>query len=323
MNNRHPCGGCTRRCVAVVAAAVALALHGGGAAATELGGSSYPVGVELGYGDILPPGFYNLGYFNHGEASSIKGSSGDDLGWARYHVRSDTLSYRMQYVWSTTLLDAGVETAMVFPFPAIDLQRQVSTALPDASGNRFGLADPLIAPVRLAWKGDSVNQSVALEVVAPLGAYAVDAKVNTGRNYWQFAPAYAATWRPLPQAVLAAKLRYGINTTNGATRYTSGNELTLEYSAGWKFTPELTLGIQGYFFRQTSDDLLDGEPTSAANGKLVGTGIGNRGSADSIGPFLGYRASPQFGLTAKLQQDFDVKNRPVFTRLWLQALLPF
>jgi len=301
----------------------ALLVCAGAADATEGGGSSYPVGVELGYGDLLPPGFYNLGYYSHADASSIHGESGRDLGWTKFHVRADTLSYRAQYVWSLTLAGAGVESALVLPFPSIDLERQIAPALPDAGGSRTGLTDPLIIPARLAWAGTTVNQSVVLEIIAPLGAYDVGAKVNTGRNYWQFAPAYAATWRPLPQAVLAAKLRYGINTTNGATRYTSGNELTLEYSAGWKFTPELTLGVQGYFFRQTSDDLLDGEPTSAANGKLVGTGIGNRGSADSIGPFLGYRASPQFGLTAKLQQDFDVKNRPVFTRLWLQALLPF
>ncbi len=302
---------------------LALLVHAGTAAATELGGSSYPVGVELGYGDMLPPGFYNLGYYSHAEASSIRGESGQDLGWAKFHVRSDTLSYRAQYVWNLTLGGAGVESALVLPFPSIDLERQIAPALPDASGSRTGLTDPLIIPARLAWAGHTVNQSVVLEIIAPLGAYDVAAKVNTGRNYWQFAPAYAATWRPVPQAALAAKLRSGINTTNDATHYASGNELTLEYSAGWKFTPALTLGIQGYCFRQTSDDLLNGEPTSAANGKLVGTGIGNRGSANSTGPFLGYRASPQFGLTAKLQRDFDVENRPVFTRFWLQALLPF
>jgi hypothetical protein len=304
-------------------AALALTLLLRSAGATELGGSSYPVGVELGYGDMLPPGFYNLGYYSHADASSIRGESGQDLGWAKFHVRSDTLSYRAQYVWPTTLAGAGVESAMVLPFPAIDLQRQIAPALPDASGSRTGLADPLVIPARLAWKGETVNQSAVLEIIVPLGAYDVGAKVNTGRNYWQFAPAYALTWRPRPEAALAAKLRYGFNTTNGATQYASGDELTLEYSAGWRFTPAVTLGIQGYFFRQTTDDRLNGEPTSAANGKLVGTGIGNRGSVNAVGPFLGWRFSPQFALTAKLQQDYDVKNRPDFTRFWLQALLPF
>ena len=308
---------------AISLALTALLLPGGLARATELGGSSYPVGVELGYGDMLPPGLYNLAYYSHAQSSSLKGSSGQDLGWARYQLRADTLSYRMQYVWSAPLLGAGVESALVLPFPAINLERQVASNLPDMSGSRFGMTDPLIVPFRLAWKGDQVNQSVALEIVAPLGAYDVNARVNTGRNYWQFAPAYALSYRPSAEAVIGVKLRYGINTENTATDYRSGNELTLEYSAGYKFLPAMTIGLQGYFFRQTTDDELNGQATSAVNGRLFGSGIGNRGSANSIGPFLSYRVSPSFAFTLKYQQDFDVKNRAEFSRFWLQAMLPF
>ena len=299
-----------------------LLLHGGLAGATELGGSSYPVGVELGYGDMLPSGLYNLAYYSHAQASSLKGSSGQDLGWARYRLTADTISYRMQYVWAATLLGAGVESALVLPFPYIDLEKQVASALPDTSGSRFGMTDPLLVPLRLAWKGEDLNQSAALEIVAPLGAYDVTARVNTGRNYWQFAPAYALSYRPSDQTVFGFKLRYGINTENQATSYRSGKELSVEYSAGYKPSSAMTFGLQGYFFRQTTDDELNGQATSATNGRLFGSGIGNRGSANSIGPFLSYRVSPRFAFTLKYQQDFDVKNRAEFSRFWLQAMLP-
>lgn len=304
-------------------ALAALLLHGSLAAATELGGSSYPVGVELGYGDMLPPGLYNLAYYSHAQASSLRGYSGQVLGWERYQLRADTLSYRMQYVWTSTLLGASAESALVLPFPYIDFRKQVASALPDTSGSRFGMTDPLLVPVRLAWKGGEVNQSAALEIVAPLGAYDVNARVNTGRNYWQFAPAYALSYRPSAETVIGVKLRYGINTENNATHYRSGNEFTAEYSAGYKLTSAATLGVQGYFFRQTSDDELNGQATSATNGRLIGSGIGNRGSANSIGPFLSYRVSPRLAFTLKYQQDFDVKNRAEFSRYWLQAMLPF
>jgi hypothetical protein len=151
----------------------------------------------------------------------------------------------------------------------------------------------------------------------------VSASVNTGRNYWQFAPAYALTYRPVADIALGVKLRYGINTTNKATSYRSGDELTAEYSAGYKLSPATTFGLQGYVFRQTSDDELNGQATSAANGRLVGSGIGNRGSVNAIGPFLSYVVSPRFVVTAKYQQDFDVKNRAEFKRFWLQVLFPF
>src|ERR1035437_5073591 len=117
-------------------AIAALLLHGGLAGSTELGGSSYPVGVELGYGDMLPPGVYNLAYYSHAQASSIHGYSGQDLGWAHYRLTADTISYRLQYVWNTTLLGGSAESALVLPFPAIDLERQVARALPDRSEER-------------------------------------------------------------------------------------------------------------------------------------------------------------------------------------------
>ncbi|CAG4883078.1 Phenol degradation protein MetA [Georgfuchsia toluolica] len=323
MNLTYLPGRFTARRGIITLALAALTLQGSPTGATEQGGSSYPVGVELGYGDMLPPGVYNLAYFSHAEASSLKGNSGQDLGWARYRLTADTISYRMQYVWDTTLIGASVETALVLPFPAIDLEKRVSSALPDTSGRRFGMTDPLLVPLRLTWRGESINHSAALEIIAPLGAYDVNAKVNTGRNYWQFAPAYALTWRPTAEIPIGLKLRYGINTRNKDSHYQSGDELTLEYNVGYKLSPAMTLGFQGYFFRQTTDDELNGQATSATNGRLFGSGIGNRGSTNTIGPFLSYRFSPRFAVTAKYQQDYDVKNRGEFKRFWLQTLLPF
>jgi hypothetical protein len=293
------------------------------ASASEIGGGSYPVGVEIAYGDMLRPGFYQLMYYNRSQARAIKGNSGQDLGWLRYAVDADTVSLRMQYVWASSLFGASVESGASIPFPALHLEKRISLALPDASGRRFGLADPLFFPMRLAWKGDKVNQSVNFEIIAPLGTYDAGARVNTGRNYWQFAPLYAVSWRPNDQSVFGLKLRYGINTENAATNYKSGDELTAEFSAGYRASAQTTLGLQGYLFRQTSDDELNGQPTSATNGGLRGTGIGNRGSVNAIGPFLSHVVSPGFVLVAKYQQEFKVKNRGEFSRFWLQALLPF
>ena len=313
----------TRRCGPALVALAALTVFGGPAGATELGGSSYPVGVELGYGDMLPPGLYNLAYYSRSQAASLKGESGQDLGWARYRLTADTISYRLQYVWESRLIGAGVESALVLPFPSITLEKQVASALPESGGTRFGLTDPLLVPLRLAWKGDELNQSLALEVVVPLGAYDVNARVNTGRNYWQLAPAYAATYRPSAEMAIGFKLRYGINSKNDGTGYRSGDEVTLEYSAGYRLTSTASVGVQGYFFRQTTDDELNGQPTSATNGRLIGSGIGNRGSANAIGPFVSYRFSPRLVVTGKYQHDFDVRNRGEFSRFWLQTLLPF
>jgi hypothetical protein len=296
----------------------ALLLASSLACATELGGSSYPVGVEIAYGDMLKPGFYQLMYYNKAHAAAIKGNAGQDLGWARYEVNADTISYRLQYVWDTTWMGASVESGASIPFPDIRLKRQILNTSPDLGGSRTGLTDPLFFPLRMSWKGEKFNQSLNFEIIAPLGAYDVTAKVNTGRNYWQFAPLYAVTWRPGESAIFGLKFRYGMNTKNKTNNYQSGDEFTTEFSAGYKPTPQTTLGLQGYLFCQTSDDELNGQPTH-----LPGTGIGNRGSANAIGPFVSYVFSPRFLMVGKLQHEFDVKNRGQFDKLWLQALLPF
>jgi hypothetical protein len=295
----------------------------GSAGATELGGSSYPVGVEVAYGDMLAPGFHQLVYYNRSQARSVKGDAGQDLGWTRYRVDAEVISLRMQYVWDARLLGATVESGASVPFPSLSVDRQITAVLPEVSGHRFGLSDPLFFPLRLAWKGERVNHSVNFEFIAPLGAYDVNATVNPGRNYWQFAPLYAVSYRPGSSSVFGLKLRYGVNAENKATHYRSGDELTAEFSGGYRLSPSFTFGLQGYAFRQTTDDRLNGQPTSATNGRLIGTGIGNRGSANALGPFVIWMISPGFAVTAKVQQESCAKNRGEFSRFWLQALLPF
>ena len=63
-------------CGHVLLTLATLALPGGLVGATELGGSSYPVGVELGYGDMLPSGLYNLAYYSRSQAASLRGEAG-------------------------------------------------------------------------------------------------------------------------------------------------------------------------------------------------------------------------------------------------------
>ncbi|MBS0452516.1 MAG: transporter [Proteobacteria bacterium] len=48
-------------------------------------------------------------------------------------------------------------------------------------------------------------------------------------------------------------------------------------------------------------------------------GDGNRGRASAIGPYFTYVFSKKFTLSVKVQSEFNVRNRPEGTRLWLQT----
>ncbi len=302
------------------AACLALSLCGAPALATESGGSSYVLGVESNTGGMLPPqdGLQAFAYYQHYGASHTKDDAGEDnKRLAYYKVRLDGLGIRLVYVWpQLTLLGARVQSAAVLAVPTVNLSLGVARPTPsgplDLSGSKTALADMQIEPLRLSWSNDTLHQSLGFDLFAPTGQFDKNARVNIGRNYWQVAPLYGVTWLP-GQARLAAKTRYAMNGTNHDTDYASGNELSLEYSAGYAVQRFLELGVNGYLYRQTSDDEQVG---MAVNGN------GNRGRVNAIGPYATFFFGPGIFVSAKLQIESGARNRPQGTRLWLQTKIP-
>jgi hypothetical protein len=300
--------------------AVLLAL-GTSALATEGGGSQYAVGVETHYSGLMfPPGFHQLVYYSHFGSSHSKDNDGNDNArLAYFKARSDAVATRLSYVWpGATWLGASVETRAAIAVPRLDISLGISRPAPlspiDRSGTATGFGDLSFAPVLLGWHAGPLHQTLGVEFYLPTGAYNVAEPVNTGRNYLAAAPVYAVTWFPGSGVDLSAKLRFGINETNRATNYRSGNELTLEFSGNVRLNPSVALGLTGYLYQQVSDDEQNG---GSVNGN------GNRGRVRSIGPAITYNFSPTFGFIAKVQQEFNARNKAQGTRLWLQAKLPF
>jgi hypothetical protein len=183
----------------------------------------------------------------------------------------------------------------------------------DRSGQHAGLVDTAFVPVILGWRGERFHQTAGLDTHLPFGDYDAGRRVNTGRNHYQVAPFYAFTWFLAPGWEASGKLRYALNSENRATGYRSGEEATVEYSAGHRFSPALALGLNGYVYRQTSDDELNG---AAVNGH------GNRGRVQAIGPYVQISITPAVALIAKAQLEWGARNRPQGTRVWLQMRVP-
>ncbi|AWT12750.1 hypothetical protein DM292_17540 [Stutzerimonas frequens] len=303
-----------------LAVAVSLACAGSLAQASESNGSQYPVGVDTNLsGLMLPEGLNMLLYYSRYTADTITDDHGDSrAAVADYDVEANVVATRFSYVWpGVKWLGANVETRLVLVVPTIDLTLDINRpgGLPplDRGGSTTALGDTTFAPVLLGWHSKTLHQIAGVETFLPTGEYDVNEPVNAGRNYYQVAPFYAATWFPNPRWEASAKLRYGMNTTNADTDYRSGDELTLEFSGGYRLTERLSAGINGYWFEQTTDDEIDNRTVAE----------GNQGSVKAIGPYVSYRFASNFALIAKWQEEFDAENRPEGTRLWLQARLPF
>ncbi|MBB1601296.1 transporter [Variovorax sp. UMC13] len=302
-------------------ALLTLAALGAPAQATENGGNSYAVGVEgILSGQMLPEGLHFLSYYQHYGASHSKDNGGaDNARLAYYEAEANTVALRLSYVWpGVRLWGANVETRAALAVPTVDLSLGIARPGPlgplDRSGSKTGIGDLQFAPLLLGWHHGDVHQTAGAEGFLPIGEFNKNAAVNIGRNYWQVAPFYALTWTPGNRWQLSTKVRYAVNSKNRATDYRSGNEFTIEYSAGFVVTPGLALGINGYMYRQTTDDKQAG---------LVVNGNGNRGRVDAIGPYVSFNITPKVAVMARLQVEYGARNRSEGTRLWLQTKLPF
>jgi hypothetical protein len=314
----HPtCLAALRRCAHAV---VLLSALSSPAMATEGGGSQYAVGVETHFaGLMLPEGFHQFLYYSRFESSHNKGNDGNDnTRLAYFKVTSNVVATRFSYVWpEARWLGANVETRAAIAIPTLDVKLGIARPAPltpiDRSGTESGLGDLSFAPVLLGWHSPTLHQTAGVELYIPVGYYDVTEPVNTGRNYWAFAPIYAVTWFPAKGIDLSGKLRFSSNTTNKGTAYRSGNELSLEFSGNYRLSESVAVGLSGYVYRQTSDDTVNG---MAVNGN------GNLGRVNAIGPSMSYNFTPKFAVIAKVQQEFSAKNKPQGTRIWLQAKMP-
>lgn len=290
------------------------------ATATEGGGNSYPIGVETNFsGMMLPEGLNTLVYFSSYSANDSKDNNGrNNTQLANFKLQSNTIAVRLSYVWpEVRFLGANVETRVTQALPSVDLSLGIARPAPlspiDRSGSNSGLSDIAIAPVVLGWHSATLHQLAGVDAFLPTGPYDSSRPVNTGRNTYQVAPFYAMTWFPAQGVDVTAKFRYGIYSKNEATQYQSGNEFTAEFSAGYRPNPMVAFGLNGYVYRQTSDDTRNGAQVN---------GNGNRGSVNAIGPYVNFSFIPNFSLMVKLQSEFDAVNRPQGNRLWVQAKIP-
>lgn len=291
------------------------------ASATEGGGSSYPIGADTTLsGYMLPEGANWLLFYQFYSAPHFKDARGNNTSrLTSFRLRSNVVAPRLSYVWpNIRFLGATIETRIVQPIANVDLTLDVARPSPlpplNRGGVRTGLADLSLSPVILGWHSATYHQTIGLESHLKTGSYDVHEPVNTGRNHMQIAPVYAFTWFPRPRLNLSAKFRYGINGTNKATQYDSGDEASVEFSAGYQTTSQLLLGVNGYIYRQTTDDRQNGERVN---------GDGNRGRVNALGPYASYRFGPGIAAIVRVQAEFGARNRPEGTRVWAMMFARF
>jgi len=264
------------------------------------GGKHYPNGVENFFSGIAPPpGFHLLNYNLFYHASKYKTNNGKSLNNFDVDVFGEVL--RFIYISEKKILGGNYGQHLFIPY----LYQHINAFGQTDTDKNFG--DIIYSPFLLTFHKPKFHFAISLvDIYIPIGKYDKKDMLNAGKNFWTFEPVFALTYFPIPKLNISVKLMYDFNTTNHdylnpATGKDSdlkpGQEFHMDYAVGYSITKALTVGLNGYFYYQTTDDKLDGHEIENQRSKVI-----------SIGPGIFYSLGK---LKFSLNTNFEFKGKNI------------
>jgi len=276
------------------------------ARATEGSASVYPAGVETVMPGMTPlPGANFLEEFNNlYQANALAGAKGQSE-IPGFHLRVGAWAVKFVHNWGVHVLGGTLVSYAAAPLLYEHLDG------PFGMFDKTGLGNSMVEPLAVAYQRGTWNWWYGYDVFLPGPSYNKNDLLNIGQHNFAGAPAGAFTYLPSHSTEISSKFQYIVNGTNDQTRYRSGNELIWEYDAMHNVAKKVAIGVNGYYYQQTTNDLLNG----------VQAGDGNRGRDVTVGPEIRCHFG-HVALIAKYQRDMLVENKTVGNSFWLQVGVP-
>ncbi|MBD1550571.1 SphA family protein [Pseudomonas typographi] len=284
---------------------------------------SEPSGINLGGtsfydGFAGPPGLSHLTYLKFSTARSMKDNRGkNNEAFDNPKINVVTLINQLSY-YSANTMAGGAHLGWSLLVPIISLDGDFGDNGAKLKDNGTGLGDITVGPqVQFDPIVDSHGrpvfvQRVAFDTVLPTGKYDKHKDLNQGSNFYSLNPYWAATWMPAPRWEVSGRLHYLYNFKNkdpasSSAQFFNGQPVrhTQAGQAAWSnFTvsyaviPNLSVGINGYYFKQLSDDKVNGSRLPSSRETVLG-----------IGPGAFWKVSEAQGFWLNTFKEVDVKNR--------------
>jgi hypothetical protein len=274
--------------------------------AVEGGASVYPAGVEtIMPGRIIgPDGTMLLEFNNFYEANELVGTNGRSL-VPGFHLRVGAVAFKLIHNWGIHVLGGTLVNTVALPIVDIRLNAPFGTQ------NKVGVSNPDLETL-VSYNFGSLHWWYGVEGFTPGFSYKKTDLVNIGQHNYATAPSAAFSYMPHHgQTEVSSKFQYIVNFADEATHYRSGSEFVWEYAGMQNITKRLAIGGNGYFYKQTTNDLQ--------NGLMYLDG--NRGRNFAFGPEIRYHFN-HYAMILKYEKDFLTENRPVGSALWLQLGIP-
>ena len=249
--------------------------------------------VNLGftsYLDAAPPagnGWYFTQYIQQYHADKFKDNSGNTMGLPNPKVNVTVGLTQGIYISEEQLWGANLGLDVILPEVSPHTSYGVAGPFPQAGSSGFG--DLLVGPF-LQWppvmgpSGPKFFQRVELQVILPTGEYDANKEINPGSNAWAFDPYWSGTYFINPDLTASLRAHYLWNGENddpnrafkalGGTTTRAGQAFHTNFALEYAITPQLRLGFNGYYLKQTTDTEMNGNDVKGRREQVLGLGLG-------------------------------------------------
>jgi len=166
-------------------------------------------------------------------------------------------------------------------------------------------------------------------VVSPIDLYIPTGQEDgnmaaTGHNFWTFEPVVAVTYMP-NNWEFSAKFMYDFNTTQDDYAHpsglqvdrTPGQEFHFDYSCSYALNPSWRVGVNGYYYVQTTDDKFKGPDAALLAGEE-----GKHSTVTAIGPGVWYNYQNMF-FVLRTQFETMAENKTEGNNVWFNFTYAF
>lgn len=274
----------------------------------------------------LPAGtsWYAQTYFQNYDSDELVDAHGNKLPLPKTDLNYQVIVEQISYLSNVKLGEhASLGVNFLIPFVSkMDMDDGLNQMAIKSQG---GFGDIMIGPFVqfdpiMGAAGPKFVHRIEFQVNLPTGDYSSQKDINPSNNAVSLDPYWAATYWFNPNWTASTRIHYLYNFKNddpsyafvGADEIQAGQALHANFATEYAFTPQLRLGINGYWLKQITDTEVDGEKVKGRKEKVW-----------AIGPGGMYSFSPNDHVVANAYFEQDAENRPEGTRMQVRYIHHF